>query len=124
VSSGVGDNTEIDGNSPVDTLTISFSRDVTVTGATFGSFQGNDNGELYNTTSGSLLVSAFAANSIAVSSTGSSFTFLAPASGDDYLLQTLTFTVVSPTPEPATFGMMGMALLGLGLGAGKKIKRG
>jgi hypothetical protein len=124
VTSVVGDNAEIDGNGLIDTLIVSFSRDVTVTGATFSSFQGNDNGEFYNTTTGSLLVSAFGSSSIAVNTTGTSFTFLAPGTGDDYFLQTLTFNVVSPTPEPATLGMMGIALLGIGFGARKRIKRG
>jgi hypothetical protein len=60
------------------------------------------------------------ANTVALSSFGTTFQFRATGDNDDFQIRSLSFT----TPEPATFGMMGLALLGLGLGARRKIKRG
>jgi hypothetical protein len=51
---------------------------------------------------------------------GTDFQFRAPGSNDDFLLQSITFTEI---PEPATFGMAGIAMLGLGFAARKKMRR-
>ncbi len=123
VSSTGDTSTNIDGNTLIDTLTISFSQSVTLTGLTFGNWNGTDDVGIYN---GSTLVTTYTApgNSATVSTSGTSFQIRAVDSGDAFTLRSMTFTVdpVS-TPEPATFGMMGVALLGLGFGARQRMTR-
>jgi hypothetical protein len=122
VSSGTGDSADID-NNPLDTLTLTFNQTVTLTGITFGNWDNNDNSGIYN---GGVLVTTYSDNTgvATISATGTTFEFRATGPNDDYQVRSIDFTVAAtPTPEPATLGMMGLALLGIGVCTRKGIKR-
>jgi hypothetical protein len=120
-SGGASDSSDdIDGSGADDFISLVFNQQVRITGATFGSFSSSDDGELYNTTSGTVLVTAFDTNSIALNSLGTSFRFQATGTNDAYRLRSVTFVA---TPEPSTFGLTAAGLMGLWALGRKRLRR-
>jgi hypothetical protein len=109
----------IDGNGQIDTLTIGFNNTVRVTAITFGNWDNSDDAGIYN---GTTLLTSFSSNTptASLNSVGTSFQIRAVGNNDDFRIQSITFTEI---PEPATFGMAGIAMLGLGFAARKKMRR-
>lgn len=109
----------IDGTGLLDTLTIAFTNSVRVTAITFGSWDPSDDAGIYN---GATLITTYNNNTptATLNSVGTSFQIRAVGGNDDFRIQSITFTEI---PEPATLGMAGIAMLGLGFAARKKIQR-
>ncbi len=115
---------ELDGNGFTDSLTITFSRNVTLTGATFNAFGFGDAGTIRNMTT-STNISSFTSSTVTgLNSTGTSFRF-SPGDGDSFLLRSITFndSGAPAVPEPSTFGLAGISLLGVALAARKRASR-
>lgn len=116
----------IDGSGLLDTLTLTFNQVVTLTGITFGEWDNNDDAGIYN---GGTLVTTYSANAgtATLNTTGTTFQLRATGSNDDFRLQSIEFTantLSTATPEPATFAMVGAALVGLGLFTRRRTNRG